>query len=147
MWSCWWTIHSGYILVGFIHVIYLNYLQDIVQSNPSSFPISSQELFSILDDASEETFLCGTAVSVQRFMFDGEAGKIVLEPRNLIACTSFLLEQKLVNVLPKIKIFCLPVNFSFCPLSLSLVAVLLVFGDKRCFSYTLCFTQIYLRCT
>lgn len=91
----------------------------MVQSNPSSFPISSQELFSILDDASEETFLCGTAVSVQRFMFDGEAGKIVLEPRNLIACTSFLLEQKLVNVLPKIKIFCLPVNFSFCPLSLS----------------------------
>ena len=73
-------------------------MQDIVQSKPSSFPLSSQELFSILDDASEKTCLCGTAVSMQRYVFDGEAGKIGLEPRNLVACTSFLLEQKLVNV-------------------------------------------------
>ncbi|XP_019449666.1 PREDICTED: uncharacterized protein LOC109352234 isoform X3 [Lupinus angustifolius] len=72
-------------------------LLDIVQSNPSSFPISSQELFSILDDASEKTCLCGTAVSMQRYIFDGEAGKIGLQPKNLVACTSFLLEQKLVN--------------------------------------------------
>ncbi|KAE9617378.1 hypothetical protein Lal_00034844 [Lupinus albus] len=72
-------------------------LLDIVQSNPSSFPMSSQELFSILDDASEKTCLCGTAVSMQRYVFDGEAGKIGLEPKNLVACTSFLLEQKLVN--------------------------------------------------
>ncbi|XP_057424358.1 uncharacterized protein LOC130717959 [Lotus japonicus] len=84
------SLPQNYMRAGFS-------LLDMVQSNPSSFPISSQELFSILDDASEETFLCGTAVSVQRFMFDGEAGKIVLEPRNLIACTSFLLEQKLVK--------------------------------------------------
>ncbi|TKY45210.1 hypothetical protein E2542_SST31497 [Spatholobus suberectus] len=72
-------------------------LLDIVQSRPSSFPISSQELFNILDDASEKTCLCGTAVSMQRYVFDGEAGKIGLEPKNLVACTSFLLEQKLVK--------------------------------------------------
>ncbi|CAL0333271.1 unnamed protein product [Lupinus luteus] len=72
-------------------------LLDIVKSNPSSFPISSQDLFSILDDASEKTFLCGTTESMQRFAFDGEAGKNGLEPKNVVACTSFLLEQKLVN--------------------------------------------------
>lgn len=72
-------------------------LLDIVQSRPSSFPISSQKLFNILDDSSENTFLCGTAVSMQRHVFDGEAEKIGLEPKNLVACTSFLLEQKLVK--------------------------------------------------
>ncbi|KAL2324549.1 hypothetical protein Fmac_023607 [Flemingia macrophylla] len=72
-------------------------LLDIAQSRPSSFPISSQELFSILDDSSEKTFLCGSAVSMQRYIFDGEAGKIGLEPKNLVACASFLLEQKLVK--------------------------------------------------
>ncbi|KAL2967267.1 hypothetical protein AAZX31_16G165600 [Glycine max] len=56
-----------------------------------------EELFSILDDASENTCLCGTAESMQRYVFDGEAGKIGLEPKNLVACTSFLLEQKLVK--------------------------------------------------
>jgi len=82
----------------YINAICLNCLQDIVQSKPSCFPISSQELFSILDDASENTCLCGTAESMQRYVFDGEAGKIGLEPKNLVACTSFLLEQKLVIV-------------------------------------------------
>ncbi|CAO2838808.1 unnamed protein product [Amaranthus hypochondriacus] len=73
-------------------------LLDIVQGRPSSFPISSQELFAILDGASEETFLCaGTAESLQKYVFDGEAGKIGLEMRNLVACTSFLVEQKLVK--------------------------------------------------
>ncbi|XP_057762235.1 uncharacterized protein LOC130982297 [Arachis stenosperma] len=72
-------------------------LLDIVHSQSSCFPLSSQELFTILDDASEKTCLCGTAVSMQRYIFDGEAGKIGLEPRNLVACTCFLLEQKLVK--------------------------------------------------
>ncbi|KHN12149.1 uncharacterized protein LOC114403666 [Glycine soja] len=72
-------------------------LLNIVQSRPSSFPKSSQELFSILDDSSEKTFLVGSAVSMQRYVFDGEAGKIGLEPKNLVACTSFLLEQNLVK--------------------------------------------------
>ncbi|KAG5558609.1 hypothetical protein RHGRI_008529 [Rhododendron griersonianum] len=71
-------------------------LLDIIQSRPSRLPVSSHELFSILDDASERTFLCaGTAESMQKYVFDGEAGKIGLEMKNLIACTSFLVEQKL----------------------------------------------------
>lgn len=73
-------------------------LLDIIQARPSRLPISSRELFGILDDASERTFLCaGTAESVQRYVFDGEAGKIGLEMKNLVACTSFLIEQKLVR--------------------------------------------------
>ncbi|XP_058205945.1 uncharacterized protein LOC131319613 isoform X1 [Rhododendron vialii] len=73
-------------------------LLDIIQSRPSRLPVSSHELFSILDDASERTFLCaGTAESMQKYVFDGEAGKIGLEMKNLIACTSFLVEQKLVK--------------------------------------------------
>nr|KJB23855.1 hypothetical protein B456_004G117900 [Gossypium raimondii] len=72
-------------------------LLDLVQARPSRFPISSEELFSILDDASEGTFLCGAAVSMQKYIFDGEAGKIGLDTKNLVACTSFLVEQKLVK--------------------------------------------------
>ncbi|KAK8479472.1 hypothetical protein V6N12_058144 [Hibiscus sabdariffa] len=72
-------------------------LLDLVHARPSIFPISSQELFSILDDASERTFLCGAAMSMQKYIFDGEAGKIGLETKNSVAFTSFLVEQKLVN--------------------------------------------------
>ncbi|GAB2265183.1 hypothetical protein Dimus_000248 [Dionaea muscipula] len=73
-------------------------LLDIIQGRPTRFPLTAQELFGLLDDASENTFLCaGTAESLQKFVFDGEAGKIGLEIRNLIACTSFLIEQKLVK--------------------------------------------------
>ncbi|XP_054786776.1 uncharacterized protein LOC129293016 [Prosopis cineraria] len=72
-------------------------LLDIVQARSSILSISSKELFSILDSASEKTFLCGAAVSMQKYIFDGEPGKIGLEPKNLVACTSFLLEQKLVT--------------------------------------------------
>ncbi|KAL8192740.1 hypothetical protein R6Q57_027188 [Mikania cordata] len=73
-------------------------LVDIIQGRPSMLPISSQELFSVLDDASERTFLCaGTAESLKKYVFDGEAGKMGLEIKNLIACTSFLVEQKLVK--------------------------------------------------
>ncbi|XP_047161657.1 uncharacterized protein LOC124831644 isoform X2 [Vigna umbellata] len=72
-------------------------LEDILQAKSSSFPISSQVLFNILDEASEKTFLCGTAESVQRYVFVGDAGKNGLELRNIIAFTSFLLEQKLVK--------------------------------------------------
>ncbi|XP_026409122.1 uncharacterized protein LOC113304262 isoform X2 [Papaver somniferum] len=73
-------------------------LLDLIQGRPSRFPISSTELFSILHDASEKTFLCpGTATSMQKFMFDGEPGKIGFEMKNLIACTSFLVEQKLIK--------------------------------------------------
>ncbi|XP_039062028.1 uncharacterized protein LOC120206451 [Hibiscus syriacus] len=72
-------------------------LLDLVLARPSIFPISSHELFSILDDASEKTFLWGAAMSMQKYIFDGEAGKIGLETKNLVAFTSFLVEQKLIK--------------------------------------------------
>ncbi|XP_010433611.1 PREDICTED: uncharacterized protein LOC104717700 [Camelina sativa] len=70
---------------------------DILHARPSSFPISSQELFSILDDASEKTFLCNEAAPMQKYIFDGEIGKNILEPKNVVACASFLLEQRLIK--------------------------------------------------
>ncbi|XP_074573042.1 uncharacterized protein LOC141829465 isoform X1 [Curcuma longa] len=73
-------------------------LLDLIQEKPSSSHISSEELFSILDNASEKTFLStGTAISVQKFVFDGEVSKIALEMKNLISCVSFMLEQRLVK--------------------------------------------------
>ncbi|WJX71497.1 hypothetical protein P8452_55485 [Trifolium repens] len=72
-------------------------LLDILQSKPSSLPIPSRELFSILDDASERTFLLGTSVSMQKHVFQGGSGKIGLQPKNIVACISFLLEQILVK--------------------------------------------------
>ncbi|ESQ54743.1 hypothetical protein EUTSA_v10024755mg [Eutrema salsugineum] len=72
-------------------------LLDIIQARPPRFPISSQELFSILDDASEKTFLCSEAAPMQRYIFDGEIGKNVLEAKNVVACASFLLEQRLIK--------------------------------------------------
>ncbi|XP_041012448.1 uncharacterized protein LOC121255942 isoform X2 [Juglans microcarpa x Juglans regia] len=72
-------------------------LLDVIHARPSRLPMSSSELFCILDDASEKTFLCGTADLMQKYVFHGEAGKSGLETKNLVACTSFLLEQKLVK--------------------------------------------------
>ncbi|KAL9338524.1 hypothetical protein Peur_070293 [Populus x canadensis] len=72
-------------------------LLDLVQGRPSRCPLSSGRLFSILDDASEKTFLCGTAVLIQKYIFDGGAGKIGLETKNIVACTSFVVEQKLIK--------------------------------------------------
>lgn len=71
-------------------------MQEIVLARSSRFPMPSQEFFSILDDASEKTFLSGPAVSMQKYLFDGEVGKIGLDTKNLVAFISFLLEQKLV---------------------------------------------------
>ncbi|KAL1202877.1 hypothetical protein V5N11_015132 [Cardamine amara subsp. amara] len=72
-------------------------LLDLVQGRPPRFPISSQELFSILDDASEKTFLSREAQPMQKYIFDGEIGKNVLEAKNVVACASFLLEQRLIK--------------------------------------------------
>ncbi|KAL0763206.1 hypothetical protein Bca101_079357 [Brassica carinata] len=55
------------------------------------------KLFSILDEASEKTFLCNEAAPMQKYIFDGEIGKNMLEAKNVVACTSFLLEQKLIK--------------------------------------------------
>ncbi|XP_030532958.1 uncharacterized protein LOC115742672 isoform X1 [Rhodamnia argentea] len=72
-------------------------LLDIIQARPLRFPLSSQELFAILDDASEKTFLSGPTLLMQRYIFDKEVGKIGLETKNLVAFTCFMLEQKLVE--------------------------------------------------
>ncbi|RZC72121.1 hypothetical protein C5167_035590 [Papaver somniferum] len=37
---------------------------------------------------------------MQKFMFDGKLWKVGLEMKNLIACTSFLVEQKLIKECP-----------------------------------------------
>ncbi|KAG9155429.1 hypothetical protein Leryth_009863 [Lithospermum erythrorhizon] len=72
-------------------------LLEIIQAKSSRLPISSQELFSVLDETSEKTFLCaGTAESVQKFIIDRGAEK-ALEFRNLVASMSLLFEQKLVK--------------------------------------------------
>ncbi|KAL9163308.1 hypothetical protein ABFS82_06G032400 [Erythranthe guttata] len=86
-----WTFPQIYVKAGAT-------LLDIIQAKPSRLPISSQELFSILDDASERTFLCaGTAESMQTFVFYGETTKDSTDLKNLVATTSFLLEQKLMK--------------------------------------------------
>ncbi|KAL7003437.1 hypothetical protein U1Q18_004593 [Sarracenia purpurea var. burkii] len=85
------TLPQAYVRAG-------SALLEIIQGRPSRLPVSSKELFAILDEASERTFLCaGTTESMQKYVFDGEAGKIGLEMKNLVACTSFLVEQKLVK--------------------------------------------------
>ncbi|KAL6545211.1 hypothetical protein OROHE_009876 [Orobanche hederae] len=75
----------GNLTLSPIYVSAGNVLLDIILAEPSRLPISSQELFSILDDASERTFLCaGTAESVQKYVFDGETAKNCLELKNLL---------------------------------------------------------------
>lgn len=84
-----WTLPQDYYKAGLA-------LLDLIQAIPSK--LTSQELFSILDDASERTFLCaGTAESVQKYVFDGDTFRKGPELKNLVACTSFLFEQKLVK--------------------------------------------------
>ncbi|PIN25076.1 hypothetical protein CDL12_02193 [Handroanthus impetiginosus] len=86
-----WTLPQIYVKAG-------SALLDIIQAKPSRLPISSQELFSILDDASERTFLCaGSAESLRKYVFDGETAKNSFELKNLVATVSFLVEQKLVK--------------------------------------------------
>ncbi|XP_075084185.1 uncharacterized protein LOC107832086 isoform X1 [Nicotiana tabacum] len=86
-----WTLPRGYVRAG-------SKLLEVVQAKTFRPPVTSQELFSILEDATERTFLCaGTADSVQKYVFDGEASKIGFDAKNLVACTSFLFEQKLVK--------------------------------------------------
>ncbi|CAN7014500.1 unnamed protein product [Brassica rapa subsp. trilocularis] len=72
-------------------------LLDIIQARTPRFSISSQKLFSILDEASEKTFMCNEAAPMQKYIFDGEIGKNMLEAKNVVACASFLLEQKLIK--------------------------------------------------
>ncbi|KAJ4953481.1 hypothetical protein NE237_030313 [Protea cynaroides] len=82
---------------------------DVVQGRPSMFPMSPHELFVICDYVGKKIFLCAcTAKSMQKFVFDGEAAKIGLEMKNLVACISFLVEQNLVLSLFLSPLFLLP---------------------------------------
>ncbi|KAJ4778232.1 hypothetical protein LUZ62_062489 [Rhynchospora pubera] len=73
-------------------------LSEIVQGKPGCLPLTSNVFFCILDDASENTFMCaGNVTLVQKFLFDGDAEKIITEMKNLAACLSYLLELKLVR--------------------------------------------------
>lgn len=66
--------------------------------NKSVVPLSSERLLAILDDASERTFLDGgTSIAVQRFVFNGESGKVGLEEKNLVATMGFHIELRLVK--------------------------------------------------
>ncbi|KAM3233878.1 putative protein isoform X1 [Capsicum annuum] len=86
-----WSLPRVYVKAG-------SKLLEVIQAKPSGLPVTSKELFNILDDASERTFLCtGTAESVEKYVFEGEAAKIGFNSNNLVACTSFLFEQKLVK--------------------------------------------------
>jgi hypothetical protein len=54
----------------------------------------------MLDEASENTFLCTNttdAACSQKFLFGGEVEKAATELKNVVACTSYILEQKLVR--------------------------------------------------
>lgn len=73
-------------------------LLDIVQNKPSIFPLQSEELFNLLQDASEKNLLCGvTSTSMQRCIFDSEPGRVGLEMKNLVAALGFLIELRLVK--------------------------------------------------
>ncbi|CAH9114812.1 unnamed protein product [Cuscuta epithymum] len=86
-----WTIPTVYANAG-------STLLELIQAKPSVIPLSSQDLFSILDDASERTFLCaGTAESVQKYIFYTNVKKDCHDSKNVIACTCFLFEQKLMK--------------------------------------------------
>ena len=62
---------------------------------------------------------------MQKYIFDGEIGKNMLEAKNVVACTSFLLEQKLVIL--SLKVSTLP-----------------RVGSAKCLIRGLCLHVIYL---
>ncbi|KAL2612855.1 hypothetical protein R1flu_024547 [Riccia fluitans] len=73
-------------------------LLDIVQNKSTVYPLLSERLLGILDDASEKTFLSGgTSVAYQRFVFNGDAGKVGLDEKNLVASMGFHVELRLVK--------------------------------------------------
>lgn len=94
-----WMCKPGYTSLPVAYARAGSELLDLIQTKVSvQLPVSSNELFSVLDEASEKTFLCtNTAACIQKFLFDGEAEKIATEFKNVVACASYMLEQKLVE--------------------------------------------------
>ncbi|MCO5601514.1 hypothetical protein L7F22_055635 [Adiantum nelumboides] len=77
-------------------------LLELVQRR-SFKPVTSSELFKILDGSSEKTFPSFGLNAMQRYIFDGEAGKVGLEAKNLVSSLGFLLELNLVKAFIKDK--------------------------------------------
>ncbi|KAF8675243.1 hypothetical protein HU200_047916 [Digitaria exilis] len=94
-----WMCKPGYASLPVAYARAGSELLDLIQTRASmQLHVSSNELFNVLDEASERTFLCtNTAACIQKFLFDGEADKIATELKNVIACASYMLEQKLVE--------------------------------------------------
>uniref|UniRef100_A0ACD5Y2V6 Uncharacterized protein n=1 Tax=Avena sativa TaxID=4498 RepID=A0ACD5Y2V6_AVESA len=95
-----WMCKPGYASLPLAYARAGNELLDLIQTAASRLPISSNELFSMLDEASENTFLCtntADAACIQKYLFDGEVDKVGTELKNVVACTSYMLEQKLVE--------------------------------------------------
>ncbi|CAL5065548.1 unnamed protein product [Urochloa decumbens] len=94
-----WMCKSGYASLPMAYARAGSELLDLIQTKVSmQLPVSSNELFCVLDEASEKTFLCtNTAACIEKFLFDGEADKIATELKNVVACASYMLEQKLVE--------------------------------------------------
>ncbi|KAI5056484.1 hypothetical protein GOP47_0028302 [Adiantum capillus-veneris] len=66
-------------------------------------PITSSELFKILDGSSEKTFPSFGLNAMQRYVFEGGAGKVGLEAKNLVSSLGFLVELNLVKAFIKDK--------------------------------------------
>lgn len=94
-----WMCKPGYASLPVAYARAGSELLDLIQAKPSMhLPVSSDELFSLLDEASEKTFLCtNTAACIQKFLFDGEVEKIATELKNVVSCASYMLEQKLLE--------------------------------------------------
>ncbi|XP_062193629.1 uncharacterized protein LOC133897074 [Phragmites australis] len=94
-----WMCKPGYASLPVAYARAGSELLDLIQTKaPMQLRVLSNELFSVLDEASENTFLCtNTAACIQKFLFDGEADKVAAELKNVVACASYMLEQKLVE--------------------------------------------------
>lgn len=95
-----WMCKPGYASLPLAYARAGNELLDLIQTAASRLPISSNELFSMLDEASEGTFLCTNTAEpacTQKYLFDGEVEKVATDLKNVVACTSYILEQKLVK--------------------------------------------------
>jgi hypothetical protein len=69
-----------------------------VDNRGGVFPLPSEHLLNILDEASEKTFLCGEPpLATQNYGYQADAGKNHCEEKNLIASLSFIVEQMLVS--------------------------------------------------
>jgi hypothetical protein len=72
-------------------------MQELVRNKSSRLSITSLELFKILDESSEKTFPSFGLSSMYRYVFEGDAGKVGLELKNLVASLGFLVEYSLVS--------------------------------------------------